>query len=218
LATIGTNKISTLWASGYEIYDRISEPYQKFLETLTATFAQPGFIEAAKRGGFELYEKSRGAPENVGSELKAIHPVIRTNPVTGWKSVFPVGGHVQHINGLTKEESKALLDWFVDLVYKNHDLTVRFKWKTLNDIGKFIMSMERPQDGSRADTDNLFQQSGTIAAPFTPLRSIMTTKAHDLGTEQLALARDLIWTQKAFPGAQHLDSPMLLSYETDSIM
>lgn len=126
----------TLWASGYEIYDRISEPYQKFLESLTATFAQPGFNEVAARAGFELYTKPRGAPENVGSVLKAVHPVIRTNPVTGWKSVFPVGGHVQHINGLTSEESKKLLDWFVDIVYKNHDLQVRFKWKNPNDIGK----------------------------------------------------------------------------------
>jgi alpha-ketoglutarate-dependent taurine dioxygenase len=126
----------TLWASGYEIYDRISEPYQKFLETLTATFAQPGFNDVAKRSGFELYDKPRGAPENVGSELKAVHPVVRTNPVTGWKSIFPVGGHVKHINGLTDEESKKLLDWFVELVYKNHDLQVRFKWKNPNDIGK----------------------------------------------------------------------------------
>ncbi|EXJ89885.1 hypothetical protein A1O3_02952 [Capronia epimyces CBS 606.96] len=124
----------TLWASGYEIYDRISEPYQKFLEGLTATFAQPGFKEVAERQGFQLYNKERGAPENVGDELKAVHPVVRTNPVTGWKSIFPVGGHVRHINGLTEQESRHLLDWFVDLVYKNHDLQVRFKWKNANDI------------------------------------------------------------------------------------
>ncbi|KAL2404035.1 Alpha-ketoglutarate-dependent dioxygenase btcD [Exophiala dermatitidis] len=124
----------TLWASGYEIYDRISEPYQKFLESLTATFAQPAFKEVADKGGFKLYDKERGAPENVGSELRAIHPVVRTNPVTGWKSIFPVGGHVQHINGLTEAESKKLLDWFLELVHKNHDLQVRFKWKNPNDI------------------------------------------------------------------------------------
>jgi alpha-ketoglutarate-dependent taurine dioxygenase len=130
----------TLWASGYEIYDRISEPYQKFLEILTATFAQPGFNDVAKKSGFELYTEPRGAPENVGSELKAIHPVVRTNPVTGWKSIFPVGGHVRHINGLTDEESRKLLDWFVDLVYRNHDLTVRFKWQKPNDIGEFDLA------------------------------------------------------------------------------
>ncbi|EOO03811.1 putative alpha-ketoglutarate-dependent taurine dioxygenase protein [Phaeoacremonium minimum UCRPA7] len=124
----------TLWASGYEIYDRISEPYQKFLESLTVTFEQPYFAKVAQQGGFSLYDKQRGAPENIGSELKAIHPLVRTNPVTGWKSIFPVGGHVKHVNGVTEDESKHLLSWFLDLVYKNHDLQVRLKWKNKNDI------------------------------------------------------------------------------------
>lgn len=124
----------TLWASGYEIYDRISTPYQKFLEGLTATFEQPGFIAAAERGGFEIYEKPRGAPENVGKELKAVHPVVRTNPVTGWKSIFPIGGHISHINDVAELESKALLKWFSRLLVDNHDLQVRFKWKNQNDI------------------------------------------------------------------------------------
>lgn len=126
----------TLWASGYEIYDRISEPYQKFLEGLTATFQQPGFNKAAERNGFKIYERPRGAPENVGSELKAVHPVVRTNPVTGWKSVFPVGGHVKHVNGVTKEESERLLEWFLEVLQRNHDLQVRFRWQGENDIGE----------------------------------------------------------------------------------
>ena len=71
----------TLWASGYEVYDRISPPYRKFLEGLTGTFEQPVFQESAARNGFNLYSAERGAPENVGSELKAVHPVVRTNPV-----------------------------------------------------------------------------------------------------------------------------------------
>ncbi|CAK7205871.1 hypothetical protein SEUCBS139899_008651 [Sporothrix eucalyptigena] len=124
----------TLWASGYDVYDSISKPYQQFLESLSATFHQPGFSDIAKRGEFQMYDKPRGAPENVGTELKAVHPVVRTNPVTGWKSIYPIGGHVGHINGVTEEESKALLEWFQDLVYKNHDLQVRFKWQNKNDL------------------------------------------------------------------------------------
>ncbi|KAK3323381.1 hypothetical protein B0T19DRAFT_462932 [Cercophora scortea] len=134
LVDLPTTGGDTLWASGYEIYDRISEPYQKFLEGLTATFAQPGFNEVAKRGGFEVYDKPRGAPENVGTDLTAVHPVVRTNPVTGWKSIFPVGIHVQNINGVTKDESAKLLTWFHDLLIHNHDLQVRLKWKSPNDI------------------------------------------------------------------------------------
>lgn len=126
--------IDTLWASGYELYDRLSEPYQKFFDSLTATYSQPEFNKAAKENNFELYSKPRGAPENVGDELTAIHPVIRTNPVTGWKSVFGVGHHVQHINGLTKEESQRTLDWFLQLITENHDLQVRHRWQNPNDL------------------------------------------------------------------------------------
>ncbi|KAI5805456.1 putative alpha-ketoglutarate-dependent taurine dioxygenase [Peziza echinospora] len=118
----------TLWASGYEVYDRISAPYQKFLEGLTATYAQPGFISAAKTGGFEIYSKARGHPLNVGETLTAVHPVVRTNPVTGWKSIFAFGHHVSHINDLTDRESKHLLEEFIALVTENHDLQVRFRW------------------------------------------------------------------------------------------
>ena len=107
---------------------------QKFLESLTATYAQPKFNEAAEKNGFKIYSEPRGAPENVGEVLEAIPPVVRTNPVTGWKSIFPVGGHISHINDVTELESKALLKWFSRLLVDNHDLQVRFKWKNPNDI------------------------------------------------------------------------------------
>ena len=126
--------IDTLWASGYELYDRLSTAYQNFLETLTATYAQPMFAESAKKADFKLYSAERGSPENVGENLEAIHPVIRTNPVTGWKSVFAVGHHVQKINELTPLESKATLEWFVRLIVENHDLQVRHRWQNANDV------------------------------------------------------------------------------------
>ncbi|GME42246.1 Taurine catabolism dioxygenase TauD/TfdA [Neofusicoccum parvum] len=124
----------TLWASGYEVYDRLSPPIQKLLESLTGTYAQPIFEEAAKSNGFELYSKPRGAPENVGTELKATHPIVRTNPVTGWKSIFAVGHHAKRINELTEEESETFLKWFVRLIVDNHDLQVRHRWQNPNDL------------------------------------------------------------------------------------
>lgn len=124
----------TLWASGYELYDRLSTEYQKFFEHLTAVYAQPGFEQAAKENNFELYTEPRGAPENVGSILRAEHPVIRTNPVTGWKSIFAVGHHVQSINGLTQAESEHALEWFKTLIVENHDLQVRLRWQNANDV------------------------------------------------------------------------------------
>ncbi|KAK2603153.1 hypothetical protein N8I77_009631 [Diaporthe amygdali] len=124
----------TLWASGYELYDRISPTLRSFLDTLTAYYAQPDFNAAAEKNNFKLFASARGAPENVGEILEAIHPVVRTNPVTGWKSVFAVGHHVKHIHGLSDDESKYFLDWFVRLIVENHDLQVRHRWNDVNDL------------------------------------------------------------------------------------
>lgn len=125
---------------------------------MTATYAQPGFNKAAKENEFELYTAPRGSPDNIGDELRTIHPVIRTNPVTGWKSVFAVGTHVEKVNGLTEEESKHLLDWFVTLIVENHDLQVRFRWQDANDLGKTLSAnwyMRRNSaDASTAIWDN----------------------------------------------------------------
>lgn len=118
----------TLWASGYEIYDRLSPPMQTFLEGLTATHDAKFFLEEAERLGNPLRKEVRGHELNQGDGLAAVHPVIRTNPVTGWKSVFVNKGFTRRINGVTRDESDMLLKYLLDLVVHNHDAQVRFKW------------------------------------------------------------------------------------------
>lgn len=163
LTTFPSSGGDTLWANGYELYDKIrqviyvpstselcilirnSEPFQKFLETLTVTFEPPGLKQMCDAMGITLYCKERGSPENIGSVLKAVHPVVRTNPVTGWKSVFAIGGMVKHINGVTSEESKMIVEWLHDLIFKNHTIQVRFKWKDANDFGKPLTTGELPR-------------------------------------------------------------------------
>jgi alpha-ketoglutarate-dependent taurine dioxygenase len=73
----------TLWASGYEAYDRLSPAWKNFVEGLTATHYQPAFYDAVKDQNKELITENRGNPQNSGVDFKASHPVVRTNPVTG---------------------------------------------------------------------------------------------------------------------------------------
>ncbi|KAM0469438.1 hypothetical protein ACHAP7_010018 [Fusarium lateritium] len=129
----------TLWASGYELYDRYSDAYQKFFEGLTATYAGDGFLRArdARPDVWKVYEEPRGNPGNIGDDLKAIHPVVRTNPVTGWKSIFAIGNFPKRINELSERESKELLESFYRRIEENHDLQVRFRWRSPNDIGEY---------------------------------------------------------------------------------
>lgn len=123
----------TLWASGYEIYDRLSPSMAAFLEGLTATHDATFFHDEAARLGNPLRQTARGHPLNIGTGLTATHPVIRTNPVTGWKSVFVNKGFTKRINGVTRDESDLLLKYLLDLIVHNHDAQVRFRWNK-NDI------------------------------------------------------------------------------------
>ncbi|KAH7235684.1 peptidase family M1-domain-containing protein [Fusarium tricinctum] len=118
----------TLWASGYEIYDRLSDPMKKFLEGLTATHDASFFHDEARRLGNPIRKDIRGSPLNQGENLISVHPLIRTNPVTGWKSVFVNKGFTKRINGLSKDESDTLLAYLFNLVTQNHDAQVRFRW------------------------------------------------------------------------------------------
>ncbi|CAO1623222.1 unnamed protein product [Sympodiomycopsis kandeliae] len=126
----------TLFSSGYEIYDLLSEPLKKLFEGLTGYFAQPAFIEAAARGNFRVFPGPRGSTENVGTTLDAHHPIVRTNPVTGWKSLFALGSHFDSFEGLKREESDLLKDYILRLVTSEHAAQVRFKWGP-NDLAVF---------------------------------------------------------------------------------
>lgn len=69
----------TLWASGYEIYDRLSPPMRALFEGLTATHDAKFFLDEAARLGNPIRKGVRGNPLNQGEALTAVHPVIRTN-------------------------------------------------------------------------------------------------------------------------------------------
>ncbi|KAJ7027517.1 taurine catabolism dioxygenase [Mycena alexandri] len=122
----------TLWASGYEAYDKLSPAYQKFLEGLTALHDGSGFRKYAKELGTPINDP-RGSPENTGSNLQAVHPVIRTHPVTGFKSLFVNRGFTIRIVELHDDESAEVLNYLFRHVAENHDMHVRFRWNK-NDI------------------------------------------------------------------------------------
>ncbi|KAK3936860.1 hypothetical protein QBC46DRAFT_366613 [Diplogelasinospora grovesii] len=104
----------TLWCSGYD---------------LTATCAQPVFTTACAAGGYALVTSPRGSPLNVDYEFAPVHPVIRTHPVTGWKSVFAgVGLHVSRINNVHSYEDHLIREYIMRLITRNHDCIARMRW------------------------------------------------------------------------------------------
>lgn len=109
----------TLWASGYAAYDRLSAPMKKFLEGLEAFHSGEHQVDRALAVG----HISR---RNV---YTATHPVIRTHPVTGWKSLFVQKEFTRRIVGLSNRESETILNYLFDHISGGVDFQVRFKWE-----------------------------------------------------------------------------------------
>jgi sulfonate dioxygenase len=85
----------TLWSSQYAAYDMLSPAMQTYLESLSAVHS----ADLQAQGTEALGRTVRRAPVNT------IHPLIRTNPVTGWKSLFFNPGFVTKILGIPKTTS-----------------------------------------------------------------------------------------------------------------
>ncbi|PWN53666.1 TauD-domain-containing protein [Violaceomyces palustris] len=108
----------TLWASGYAAYDRLSYPMREYLEKLTAIHSAVDQAEGARRAGNTV----RRDP------VETEHPLVRTHPVTGWKSLFFNSGFVKYIVGIPKAESDYLLAFLSQHIASATDFSVRFKW------------------------------------------------------------------------------------------
>ncbi|KXS94343.1 hypothetical protein AC578_4413 [Pseudocercospora eumusae] len=126
----------TMFASGCEIYDRLSKPMQSFLETLTCINGSIPLEQASHTQNPNLYTHPRGCPQNSGSHYRHAQPVVRTNPVTGWKSIFSIGQNTLSIADVTEEESRMILEFLHGILYRNHDVTCRVRYENFKDLGE----------------------------------------------------------------------------------
>ena len=110
----------TLFASQYAAYDALSSGMKVYLEGLTATHS-----------GDHIYRRNNalmGIPESGKSYPRASHPVVRTHPVTGRKALYVNGEFTTQIDGLSREESRAILDFLCEFGTRE-EFQVRFRWR-----------------------------------------------------------------------------------------
>ena len=110
----------TLFASMEAAYDDLSERMKIYLDGLTATHSG----EQIYRG---RYNNQKHDDTNV-TYPRNIHPVVRTHPVTGRKSIFVNKTFTTHINEIPKAESDSVLAFLYSHCAKP-DYQVRFKWQ-----------------------------------------------------------------------------------------
>jgi taurine dioxygenase len=109
----------TMWASMYAAYEALSDAMQRLLSELRAEH---------DGGGFRRVARTEEQRRDLASREKAVHPVVRTHPVTGRKALFVNRVFTKAIVGMKPAESRALLDFLYDHLAAP-DFTCRFRWR-----------------------------------------------------------------------------------------
>ncbi|HUK09595.1 MAG TPA: TauD/TfdA family dioxygenase [Stellaceae bacterium] len=103
----GVARGDTLFASTCAAYEALPEELKRRLEGLRAANSYNAMYE---RKVEEFGLRPPLTPEaRAKYPADAIHPVVRTHPRTGRKSVYVCEGYTTHVVGVSEEESRALL-------------------------------------------------------------------------------------------------------------
>ena len=109
----------TLFASAGAAYDALSDTLKAFLEPLTAIHAG----EQVYRGRY----KHQGIDDSGKTYPESEHPVVRTHPVTGRKSLFVNHHFTRRIVEMSHDESEAFLAYLTRHATEDR-FTVRYHW------------------------------------------------------------------------------------------
>lgn len=120
----------TLWASGIAAYAALSEPLKQLLDGLTATH---DFTKSFPLERFGTTPEDLQRWETTRRDNPPLsHPVIRTHPVSGRKSLFVNDGFTTRINELSDTESEAILKLLFAHATRP-EFTIRWCWQE-NDV------------------------------------------------------------------------------------
>jgi taurine dioxygenase len=114
----------TLFANQYLAYESLSEPLREFLDGLTAVNSSAKADVSRTREDM-IRNAGDDAPRPA---YAAEHPVVRTHPETGRRSLYVNVAHTSHFTGMSEAESAPILD---DLFRHQvrPEFTCRFGWR-----------------------------------------------------------------------------------------
>jgi taurine dioxygenase len=121
----------TLFTNQYLAYESLSDKMKEIAGRLRTVCVGDNFKQANGQSRKERYDRQMSEmrvkdPGDV--QTTSVHPLVRTHPETGRKSIY-IGVHVQQFEGMTDDESQPLLDFFMrQSIRPEH--TCRVRWQT----------------------------------------------------------------------------------------
>lgn len=125
----------TMFSNQYLAYETLSPGMQRMVRGLrtvsSSSHLNRGGGEDGMDGGKSVFDSTGTAIKirDPGSaRMTGAHPLVRTHPETGRKSLF-IGSHTHNFEDMTEEESRPLID-FLMRHSTRPEHTCRFRWRT----------------------------------------------------------------------------------------
>ena len=115
----------TCFASTVAAYEALSSPVQKLIDGLKAVHD----ITKPLLKGIAAGHTTANLAEVQAQWPPVEHPVVRTHPVTGAKSLYVNRNTTTHLVGLSERENEALLPMLMDHI-RSPEFQCRFSWDT----------------------------------------------------------------------------------------
>lgn len=123
----------TLFADATAAYDDLSAGYKRILDGLVGIFS-PKIVHGRGGAYTQLAANSPdlgnayGAVDEAFAESEVEHPIIRTHPVTGRRSIYCSRPHTYCIKDMTREESVPIFEYLTEHLTQEKYVT-RFHWE-----------------------------------------------------------------------------------------
>jgi alpha-ketoglutarate-dependent taurine dioxygenase len=128
----------TIWANSVLAYAMLSDTMQRTLAPLRVHMSMAWVLQSAQTygalddsvvGKLAATKGMEHLPDDIVRKVKGtMHPLVRTHPVSGEKSLFCDGSYAVGIEGLTEPESEAILKMLVAHMTQPA-FTCRLRWE-----------------------------------------------------------------------------------------
>jgi taurine dioxygenase len=120
----------TIYADTAAAYDALSDGMKKLIAGLIGV--NSGGLKHRRGGPRAVHHAGIGAMALQNADradaYESRHPIVRTHPDTGRKSLYVTSLHTLRIDGMTEEESRPLINFLNDRCIEN-ERTCRVRWE-----------------------------------------------------------------------------------------
>lgn len=118
----------TMFANTSAAYEALSPGMKRMLDGLIAVNSSENGYAGGRARNMAKLDGMAGTYNQAATTFESEHPVVRTHPDTGLKSLYINRSHTARFKDMTAEESKPLIDYLTGHMIRP-EFTCRFRWQ-----------------------------------------------------------------------------------------